>query len=245
MNTSEPSEAFFNHYYKLLSFYFPFKFIFWYVSIPVLTLILNMLFNHDAIFNSIQSYPETTVSPSMIQGYAICCLVNSMQLILKRTKKISIGHWKNRVKKELGIPSYYNYIESTSQLEYKKILIQLFSVISKNRISNLMASFLFIKKRFHDRKISSMQAGYYLLARIAIQARRMAFNKIQKYTFIKTVRNRHVKERILWAKMVLKNSKSLGIKKCFKKWSKWTMDTIKYSKTNVHVKINKYRVKNM
>ena len=196
----------------------------------------------DRINSFIQSSPYIDEAIAFKYGYASSALRGIIEGIIKRLQKNSIEKWKHRIRREKGQPSYYKYIESQSVKNSNRKLTNTFDFLSKAYTNRISDSIAVIHKYINYKKKANFLAGIHKILDLKNISNRVGFNLIKKYSIQKFSRKRYVKERISWAIMVLKNSKGFGVKKCFRKWQKWTHLVETYSKLNINVQITRYKV---
>ena len=102
---------------------------------------------------------------------------------------------------------------------YQKV--ENFGLVLKNAyIRQQSQVFLMLSEYTQNLIKNSIKTGIFVIIDKILLRERTGFNKIKRFFSQKKFQKRNLKERIFWALMVLKNSKSFGIKKTFRKWQK-------------------------
>ena len=179
---------------------------------------------------------------ALLYGFAFCVLENSLYKSITRAKLLSVRKWKQRIFKLIGLPGYYLYVITEPQRKfYQKV--ENFGLVLKNAyIRQQSQVFLMLSEYTQNLIKNSIKTGIFVIIDKILLRERTGFNKIKRFFSQKKFQKRNLKERIFWALMVLKNSKSFGIKKTFRKWQKWAHQMICLAKVNIFVQINRYKV---
>lgn len=193
----------------------------------------------------IDNSPYIGEETAILQGFAATSLVGTMKNIIRRLGKASVEKWRDRIFREKGLPSYSKLLESQSLKSQKLKLKKSFLLISQAYSKRLCEAFTVIQKYIRDRQKGFFLIGLYRLVGLKTKRFRDSFYLVKQFLVQRTVRKRYVKERISWAIMVLLKSKGLAVKKCLKRWEKWTNAVVSHSKVTINVQIHKYKVKNI